>query len=73
MALQVTEVGFEMVAAVRPVVARIRQRDRSLADQLVRAASSVVLNIAEAKGRMPETGELASTRRREARMSRSLR
>jgi four helix bundle protein len=50
MALQVTEVGFEMVAAVRPVVARIRQRDRSLADQLVRAASSVVLNIAEAEG-----------------------
>jgi four helix bundle protein len=50
MALHVTEVGFEMVAAVRPVVARIRQRDRSLADQLVRAASSVVLNIAEAEG-----------------------
>lgn len=50
MAFQVAEVGFEMVATVRPVVARIRQRDRSLADQLVRAASSVVLNIAEAEG-----------------------
>ncbi len=50
MALLVAEIGFEMVAAVRPVVVRIRQRDRSLADQLVRAANSVVLNIAEAEG-----------------------
>jgi four helix bundle protein len=38
-----------MVAAVRPLVARIKRQDRSLADQLVRAASSVALNIAEAE------------------------
>src|SRR5688500_45327 len=48
MALQVAELSFEMIALVRPVVARVRRHDRSLADQLVRAASSVALNIAEA-------------------------
>jgi hypothetical protein len=48
MALQVAEISFEMIAAVRPLVARIRRQDRSLADQLVRAASSVALNIGEA-------------------------
>jgi four helix bundle protein len=47
MALQVVAVGLEMVAAVRPLVPRIRRCDRSLADQLVRAASSVALNVAE--------------------------
>lgn len=36
-----------MVAALKDVVPRIRRRDRDLADQLARAASSVVLNIAE--------------------------
>jgi four helix bundle protein len=48
MALQVEALTYEMIAAVRPVVARVRRYDRSLADQLVRAASSVALNIAEA-------------------------
>jgi four helix bundle protein len=43
MALQVAEVGFEMVAAIRPLFARVRRADRSLSDQLVRAAGSVVL------------------------------
>ena len=33
-----------------PIVSTIRTRDKSLADQLRRAAQSVVLNIAEAKG-----------------------
>jgi four helix bundle protein len=47
MAFQVEEVAFELIAALRPVVARIRARDRGLADQLSRAASSVALNIAE--------------------------
>lgn len=46
--LIVSELGLEMVAAVRPLVARIRKQDRSLADQLVRAASSVCLNSSEA-------------------------
>jgi four helix bundle protein len=48
MALQVAEMSFELISAIRPVIERIRRRDRSLADQLVRAASSVALNIAEA-------------------------
>ena len=49
MALQVAVVSLEMIAALRPLVSRIRRNDRSLADQLVRAASSVALNIAEAE------------------------
>jgi four helix bundle protein len=48
MALIVATRSFEMVEALRPLVARIRRHDRSLADQLVRAASSVALNVAEA-------------------------
>jgi four helix bundle protein len=47
MALQVAALSIEMIEAVRPVVPRIKRHDRSLADQLVRAASSVALNIAE--------------------------
>jgi len=47
MAFQVKELSIEIVAALRPLVPRIRRHDRSLADQLVRAASSVALNIAE--------------------------
>jgi four helix bundle protein len=47
MALQVKEFSIEVIAALRPLVPRIRRHDRSLADQLLRAASSVVLNIAE--------------------------
>ena len=46
--LIVGEVALELVEALEPLVSRIRKRDRSLADQLVRAASSVVLNVAEA-------------------------
>lgn len=38
-----------MIEALRPLVPRIKRHDRSLADQLVRAASSVALNIAEAE------------------------
>jgi four helix bundle protein len=49
MALRVAALNIEMIEAVRPVVQRIKQHDRSLADQLVRAASSVALNIAEAE------------------------
>lgn len=48
MALLVAEYSFQVIAALRPLVARIRRQDRSLADQLVRAASSVALNIGEA-------------------------
>lgn len=55
MSLQVASVSLEMVAALRPLVPRIRRHDRSLADQLVRAASSVALNIAEAEYSDPGT------------------
>jgi four helix bundle protein len=48
--LQVAELSFQVIEALRPLVARIRRCDRSLADQLTRAASSVALNIAEADG-----------------------
>jgi four helix bundle protein len=47
MALQIAQLSIEAVEALRPLVPRIRRHDRSLADQLVRAASSVALNIAE--------------------------
>lgn len=49
MALQVSAVAFELIEALRPLVPRIRARDRSLADQITRAASSIVLNIGEAQ------------------------
>jgi four helix bundle protein len=49
MALQVSVVAFELIEALRPLVPRIRARDRSLADQITRAASSIVLNIGEAE------------------------
>jgi four helix bundle protein len=48
---QVLEVSIEMVAAVAPVIAAIRRRDRSLADQLRRAVASVPMNIAEGNRR----------------------
>ena len=47
MAFQVQEMAVEVIELLVPVVRRIRARDRSLADQLTRAASSVVLNIGE--------------------------
>ena len=46
-ALQVAGLSFEMIEALRPLVPRIRRMDKSLAEQLVRAATSVALNIAE--------------------------
>ena len=46
--LQVATVSVELIHLLRPLVERIRRRDRSLADQLVRAANSIALNIAEA-------------------------
>lgn len=43
----VETLSLELIGAVQPLVARIKRHDKSLADQLVRAATSVVLNIAE--------------------------
>ena len=53
--LIVGEIAFQLIEELRPIVARIKRRDRSLADQLVRAASSVALNIGEADYSDPGT------------------
>ena len=44
---EVYRVAVEMVAALRPVVEKVEGRDRSMGDQMRRAANSVVLNLAE--------------------------
>jgi four helix bundle protein len=46
--LIVGDVSLELVEALQPLVSRIKRQDRSLSDQLVRAASSITLNICEA-------------------------
>jgi four helix bundle protein len=48
MALIVADLSIELIEKLRPLMARIRARDKSLADQIQRAASSVALNIGEA-------------------------
>jgi four helix bundle protein len=47
---QVLEVALQAVESLRPVVARIRQCDRDLGEQIRRALSSVALNIGEGSG-----------------------
>jgi four helix bundle protein len=54
MAFQVQELSFQLIEELRPLIPRIRARDRALADQLTRAASSVALNISE--GRTSDPG-----------------
>jgi len=44
---KLAELSFQLIEDLRPLVAEIRRRDRSLADQLMRAASSIALNVAE--------------------------
>ncbi len=46
--LIVGEISFELIGALRPLMSRIKKQDKSLGDQLARAASSIALNIAEA-------------------------
>ena len=48
MAFQVEELSIELIAALVPLMPRIKQRDKALEDQLRRAASSIGLNCAEA-------------------------
>ena len=47
MAFEVEEAAIELIKVLRPLVPRIKARDRALADQLTRAASSVALNVGE--------------------------
>jgi four helix bundle protein len=48
MAFDVERVSLELIAALRPLLPRIQRRDRALAVQLTRAASSICLNVSEA-------------------------
>ncbi len=41
------EVSLELVAALRAIVPLIKRHDKDLADQLTRAATSIVLNLGE--------------------------
>jgi four helix bundle protein len=45
------EVALDLVRALRPVVAQLRNHSSDAADQVERAASSIVLNIAEGRRR----------------------
>ena len=47
-AFQVEELSLQLIEALAPLMPRIKQRDKSLEDQLRRAASSIGLNCAEA-------------------------
>ena len=48
MALIAQEVSLETIRSLRPLVQQIARRDKSLATQIRRAASSITLNIGEA-------------------------
>ncbi len=49
MALQVAELSLELIETLRPLILRIKAKDRPLADQIMRSASSIALNIGEAE------------------------
>lgn len=48
--LRALELSHDMLDAIAPLLGRVGQHDRSLADQLRRAAQSVTLNLAESAG-----------------------
>ena len=47
MGLIVADLSIELIERLRPLVPRIKARDKNLADQIQRAASSVALNLGE--------------------------
>ena len=47
MSFDVERVSHELIVALRPLLPRIQRRDRALAIQLTRAASSISLNVSE--------------------------
>lgn len=57
------EVSLEVVSSLRSILPLVERNDRDLADQLKRAASSVVLNLAEGqrltKGNRPKHFSIA--------------
>ena len=55
MALIVQRKALEAATGLRSVMVALRKRDRSLFDQVNRAMTSVVLNVAEANGNDPGT------------------
>ena len=55
MSFQVADLSIQLIEELRPLVPRIKQRDRSLADQIRRSASSIALNIGEAELSDPGT------------------
>lgn len=46
------QVAIELVRELRPIVEELQKRDSNLADQLRRAATSVVANLAEGQRRL---------------------
>jgi len=55
MAFIVADLSIELIEKLRPLIQRIKARDKSLADQIQRAASSIALNIGE--GAVSEPGD----------------
>ena len=49
MALRIRQLSIDTIGLLQPLAQRIAKRDRSLAHQVRRAASSVALNIGEAE------------------------